>query len=113
MLMTVQASIRAQQGASGETDIVLYTSGCQNLACMRVLFFCVLAADDQLREAITDKTFCSQIWTTHGRVVPLNHHKAEQFYKNLLQSCIHVWMRKEQDSCTKLVDSIRMLYLCS
>jgi hypothetical protein len=109
----LQPTRRAQDAASEPTLILHHVRRCANVACMRVLFFCILAADEQLRADITSPAWCSRIWTTHGKCVHLEHHKAERFYKDLLPECIHRWMRHEEETCSRLVDSLRMLYLCS
>lgn len=111
--ITLPAARRAEESSSGSSEIVNFVLHCRNLTAMRALFFIVLNVDEELREDVCSAEFCKQVWTHHGRPVPLCPYKATRFFQDMEESCIHRWMRNEQCTAASLVDTLIALYLCS
>lgn len=109
----VPSALRVQAESSGPTNIVRYTRGCLNMTVMRSLFFILLQADPQLRCDVVSAAFCGTVMTAHGRPAPACPHKATRFFQHMRDDCIHVWLRNGQHSALEMVESIKMLYVCS
>jgi hypothetical protein len=111
--LTLPAAQRSEEESSGSSEIVYYVQKCRNLSVMRALFFILLNVDSQLREDVVSSQFCNEVWTRHGKPVPMCPYKATRFFKTMQNECIHTWMRDERCTAAQMVHNIRSLYICS
>ena len=79
--ITLPSVTRIELESSGSSEIVSYVEICNNLSAMQTLFFIALNADEILRADLCSPTFCSTIWTCHGRPIPLCPYKATRFFQ--------------------------------